>query len=69
MYVNDILTGACHPNAVPTILKQTPATAWVDGEGALGATVGDFCMDLAIQKAKTCGVGWVSAKREFTLLD
>lgn len=63
MYVNDILSGACKPSAKPTILKESAGTAWVDGEGALGATVGNFCTDLAIAKAKEAGIGWVVAKR------
>lgn len=66
-YVNDCLTGSCLPKATPLILKESAATAWVDGCSALGATVGNFCMDLAIKKAKECGVGWVAAKGEFCL--
>lgn len=61
-YVNDILSGACKPDVEPKILKESPATAWVDGGSALGATVSHFCMDLAIKKAKEVGVGWVTAK-------
>lgn len=59
------MCGACVPTAKPEILKNQGATAWVDGHNALGATVGNFCMKLAIQKAKEYGVGWVAAKREF----
>lgn len=62
-YINDILKGSIDCSATPEILNETPATAWVDGCNGLGAVVGRFCMDLAIQKAKICGVGWVCAKR------
>ncbi|XP_052755782.1 uncharacterized protein LOC113521987 [Galleria mellonella] len=62
-YVNDISTGATNAHAKPVILKESAATAWVDGADALGSTVGNFCMDIAIKKAKECGVGWVVAKR------
>lgn len=62
-YINDIQNGACDPGCQPEILKDVGATAWVDGHNALGATVGNFCMNLAIQKAKEVGVGWVVAKR------
>ncbi|XP_053614500.1 uncharacterized oxidoreductase YjmC-like [Plodia interpunctella] len=62
LYINDIKSGATDPNAKPVILKESAATAWVDGGNALGATVGNFCMDVAIRKAKESGVGWVSAK-------
>lgn len=62
LYINEMKRGICKPSARPVILKQSEATAWVDGRYALGATVGNFCMDLAIKKAKESGVGWVSAK-------
>ncbi|CAH2089767.1 unnamed protein product [Euphydryas editha] len=62
-YINNIKLGVCKPNAMPVVLKETVATAWVDGCDGLGATVGNFCMDLAIKKAKECGVGWVAVKR------
>lgn len=62
-YINDLEKGSIDGRATPKILKESPATAWVDGCNGLGAVVGRFCMDLAIQKAKSCGVGWVCAKR------
>ena len=63
MYINDLHKNSTDGNVIPTILNETPATAWVDGNNGLGAVVGNFCMDLAIQKAKTVGVGVVAAKR------
>ncbi|KPU78207.1 uncharacterized protein Dana_GF24300, isoform B [Drosophila ananassae] len=62
MYINDLAINATDGAATPKILKETPSTAWVDGQNGLGAVVGNFCMDLAIKKAKTVGVGWVCAK-------
>lgn len=62
VYLNDLLTNSTDASVKPKVLKETPATAWVDGCNGLGAVVGRFCMDLAIQKAKTVGVGWVCAK-------
>ncbi|KAI4466948.1 oxidoreductase-related [Holotrichia oblita] len=62
MYINDVKSGTCDGKAVPKILKETAATAWVDGQNGLGAVIGNFCMDLAIKKAKEVGIGWVSAK-------
>uniref|UniRef100_A0A1B0FEW5 Malate dehydrogenase n=1 Tax=Glossina morsitans morsitans TaxID=37546 RepID=A0A1B0FEW5_GLOMM len=61
-YLNDLSTKSADGTAVPKILKESPATAWVDGCNGLGAVVGNFCMDLAIEKAKKVGVGWVCAK-------
>ncbi|KAK7109475.1 hypothetical protein V1264_013509 [Littorina saxatilis] len=46
----------------PEVVKETAATALVDGHNLLGAVVGNFSMDLAIQKAKESGIGWVSTR-------
>lgn len=62
MYINDLAINSTDGAAIPQILKETPATAWVDGRNGLGAVVGNYCMDLAIAKAKNVGVGWVCAK-------
>jgi LDH2 family malate/lactate/ureidoglycolate dehydrogenase len=63
MYVTDIESKTTDANAKPVVLKEYPATAWVDGNNELGPVVGNFCMELAIKKAKSVGVGWVVAKR------
>lgn len=62
MYINDLAINSTDGGVVPVILKETPSTAWVDGRNGLGVVVGNFCMDLAIKKAKAVGVGWVCAK-------
>lgn len=46
----------------PEILKETISTALVDGNNLLGPVVGKFCMDLAVQKARQAGIGWVCAR-------
>lgn len=61
-YIHDVKNKLCDPNAKPVVLKETPSTAWVDGNGGFGPVVGNFCMELAIQKAKHVGVGWVAVK-------
>lgn len=63
MYINDLLINSTDGKVTPKILKETPATALVDGGNGLGAVVGTFCMQLAIQKAKNIGIGWVCARR------
>lgn len=65
MYCNDIVSKSCDPSAKPVILKESAATAWVDGNNTLGAVVGNFCMKIAMKKAKESGVGWVVAKRYY----
>ncbi|XP_064168141.1 uncharacterized oxidoreductase YjmC-like [Anguilla rostrata] len=61
MYVKDIQTGICEKDGEPTIDKESAATALVNGNNLLGPVVGNFCMDLAIRKAREVGIGWVVA--------
>lgn len=51
-------------NAHPQIkiVHETPSTAVVDGDAGLGLVVAPHAMNVAIQKAKSCGTGWVSVK-------
>ena len=86
MYVRDVKAGVCNTEGEPSIIKDSIATAYVDGNNLLGfkttrllrkkiclililikcllgPAVGNFCMNLAIQKAKQAGIGMVVAKR------
>jgi LDH2 family malate/lactate/ureidoglycolate dehydrogenase len=49
-------------NATPhiKIIHETPSTAVVDGDSGLGLVVAPFAMQVAIDKAKQVGTGWVS---------
>ncbi|XP_028135688.2 uncharacterized oxidoreductase YjmC-like isoform X2 [Diabrotica virgifera virgifera] len=58
-YINCLQHGLVSPNAVPTIDKETEATALVNGNNGFGAVVGQYCMNLAIEKAKNTGIGLV----------
>ncbi|MCF3109068.1 Ldh family oxidoreductase [Niabella sp. CC-SYL272] len=51
-------------NATPQIkiIHETPSTAVVDGDGGLGLVVAPFAMQLAIEKARQVGTGWVSVQ-------
>lgn len=51
-------------NANPKIkiIHETPSTAVVDGDAGLGLVVAPFAMQVAIDKAKNVGTGWVSVK-------
>jgi L-2-hydroxycarboxylate dehydrogenase (NAD+) len=51
-------------NATPNIkiIHESPSTAVVDGDGGLGLVVAPKAMDIAIEKAKQCGTGWVSVQ-------
>ena len=51
-------------NAYPQIkiIHETPSTAVVDGDSGLGLVVAPFAMQVAIDKAKNVGTGWVSVQ-------
>ena len=62
IYIKEIQTKVCKSDGNPTILNETAAIAHVDGNNLLGPVVGQFSMNLAIKKAKECGIGFVTAK-------
>ena len=62
MYVNEVEKGVCDAQVTPEIIKESVSTALVDGKNGLGPVVANFCMDLAIRKAKETGIGWISAR-------
>ncbi|KAJ8305519.1 hypothetical protein KUTeg_016064 [Tegillarca granosa] len=62
MYVHDVKTNITAINKEPITVKETSATALVDGNNVLGPVVGNYSIDLAIQKARTAGIGFVVAK-------
>lgn len=51
-------------NANPNIkiVHETPSTAVIDGDKGLGLVVAPAAMQVAIDKAKNVGTGWVSVK-------
>jgi len=44
------------------IVHETPSTATVDADGGLGLIVGEYAMNIALNKAKNVGTGWVAVK-------
>jgi LDH2 family malate/lactate/ureidoglycolate dehydrogenase len=42
------------------IVHETPSTAVIDGDAGLGLVIAPFSMQVAIDKAKKVGTGWVS---------
>ncbi|UOQ53303.1 Ldh family oxidoreductase [Hymenobacter cellulosivorans] len=51
-------------NATPRVgvVYETPSTAVVDGDGGLGLVVAPKAMNIALEKARVAGTGWVSVK-------
>jgi L-2-hydroxycarboxylate dehydrogenase (NAD+) len=52
--------GTLNPAARPKVIREAPAVATVDDDGGLGLVTGPRAMDLAIDKARQCGIGAVS---------
>ena len=44
------------------VIHETPSTAVVDGDSGLGLVVAPYAMNVAIEKAKQVGSGWVSVQ-------
>ena len=44
------------------IVHESPSTAVVDGDGAIGMIAATKSMEIAIEKAKSAGTGWVSTR-------
>jgi len=51
-------------NSQPSVklVHETPSTGVVDGDLGLGLVVGPKAMEIAIEKARTCGTGWVAVR-------
>lgn len=46
----------------PHIVHESPSTATVDGDGAIGIVAAYYAMQVAIEKGEKCGTGWVAVK-------
>src|ERR1700720_3720791 len=62
-YVKQIQSGGINPRPNIRILSDRAGTALVDGDNALGHLVMKRAAELAIEKARRCGVGWVGTRR------
>ena len=61
-YVNGLREGYIKPTDHSTIVRETKATALIDGGQSLGQVVGKKGMELAIKKAKETAVGVVTVR-------
>jgi LDH2 family malate/lactate/ureidoglycolate dehydrogenase len=62
IYCDRMDQGILWPDKPITVLKETDTTALVDGNLGLGLYIGPHCMQMAIDKAKKHGVGFVAVK-------
>jgi len=61
-YLNRLKGGGYRAQGKPKVERSGPAWAVVDGDAALGQVGGAFCVELAVQKAKQCGVAFVALR-------
>jgi len=59
-YIKRYKDGVYNPNPKIKTLKETPTTAKLDGDNAIGTEIGPIAMNLAIEKAQKYGMGSVS---------
>lgn len=59
-YIRKTQEGGLSVSAKPEIVKEGPAWAIMDGHDAMGMVCGADAMRLAIEKAKQCGIGYVT---------
>ena len=61
-YVAGYNTKASNPTPTMKIVKETPSTATIDGDGGLGCMIAPKAMEIAIAKAKAVGTGVVAIR-------
>ncbi len=61
-YYMGIKKGIIDVRAKPEIVFETPLSAVIDGHGGMGQLIGHEAMKLAVEKAKTSGVGIVTVR-------
>ncbi len=61
-YVRLYDLGRINPQPQMRIVHETPSTAVVDGDRGLGLVVGPWAMQVAIDKARIAGTGWVAVR-------
>jgi len=58
-YVKWLSDGSMTAKANIQVISETPSTALLDGDRGMGMVIGHRAMELAIEKAKQCGIGMV----------
>src|SRR6266478_9071168 len=61
-YVKQIQSGGVNPRPNIRVVSERAGTALIDGDNALGHLVMKRAAELAIEKARKCGVGWVGTQ-------
>jgi LDH2 family malate/lactate/ureidoglycolate dehydrogenase len=61
-YVKWLSEGSMTAKPHIRIVSETPSTALLDGDRGMGMVIGHRAMELAIEKAKSCGIGMVGVR-------
>ena len=61
-YHRNIASGSVNVHAKPEVIRETPVSALIDGHFGMGALVGVYAMNKAIEKAKQTGIGMVAVR-------
>jgi len=61
-YYDRLITGQHHVETQIETIRESPATAVLDGNHGLGMVIGKYAMNLAIDKARTYGMGSVAVR-------
>ena len=61
-YILKCTAGGLDPKAEPTVEKEGPAWAIINGNGAFGMVSASKAMHLAVEKARTCGIGYAGVR-------
>jgi LDH2 family malate/lactate/ureidoglycolate dehydrogenase len=59
-YVAMLRDGRANPRPKVRIVRESPSTTTLDGDGGLGLVVGPYAANLAFDKATTVGTGWTA---------
>lgn len=62
-YVNAVKIGKVKPGAMPTIVKESAVIVVLDGQWGFGQVAAERAMQMAIEKAKTNGLGIASVRK------
>ncbi len=58
-YLANIRRGGMNPHAQVCIERETPAIALIEADCAFGPVVTTYAMNVAIEKARQVGIGWI----------
>ena len=62
-YVNRLHGGGCNPTPKLRVVRENAATALIDGDNGLGHLAIHRACSLAMEKARSAGIGWVGVRR------